>query len=36
MNRRNLLKTGGLAAIGSALIPLSSFGNWLLPKDKKY
>lgn len=29
MNRRNLLKTGGLAAIGSALIPLSSFGKSL-------
>jgi aryl-alcohol dehydrogenase-like predicted oxidoreductase len=27
MNRRNLLKTGGLAAIGSALIPFSSFGK---------
>lgn len=27
MNRRNLLKTGGLAALGSALIPFSSFGK---------
>lgn len=27
MNRRNLLKTGGLAALGSALIPFTSFGK---------